>query len=767
MSIYDTLNPEQRSAVYQTEGPVLILAGAGSGKTRVLTHRVAYLIDEEGVNPWNIMAITFTNKAAGEMRERVDRIAGFGAESVWIATFHSSCARILRRYIDRIGFETNFAIYDSDDSKSVIKEVAKKLNIDTKQLREKAIMNAISSAKNELITPDEYARSAGSDFTLSRIASCYREYQNTLKKNNALDFDDLLFKCVELFKTNPDVLKSYQERFKYIHVDEYQDTNTAQFEFIRLLAAGHRNICVVGDDDQSIYKFRGANIRNILDFEEIYPEATVVKLEQNYRSMSTILDAANAVIKHNTARKDKALWTDKGEGEKLIFKQLETAYAEADYVVSDIKKKTSLGEEYRDFAILYRTNAQSRVLEESFIMSGIPYNVVGGTNFYSRREIKDVLAYLKTVDNGRDDLACKRIINIPKRGIGSTSILKIQEYADAHEMSFFDACLNADLIPTLGKGAAKIAPFTNIMRVFRARALEYSLSDLFDDILETVGYIDYLKSLDEDDTDDRIENIDELRNKIVAYEESTDEPSLSDFLEEVALVADIDGVEEDDNRVLLMTFHSAKGLEFPNVYLVGMEDGIFPSGMTLGSDDPTEIEEERRLAYVGITRAEKKLVLTAARSRMMRGETSFNPISRFIREIPSSLFEESVPVRTGKMSHESSAAKLFGTYQGKSTETSSSAFDSYGRPRAKLEPKTTPQSVQPFHLQRQIAAKKAAEAVSNGLSYDVGDRIKHMKYGEGTVMEITPGPKDYQVTVEFDNAGRKIMYAGFAKLQKI
>lgn len=757
MSIYDTLNPEQRSAVYQTEGPVLILAGAGSGKTRVLTHRVAYLIDEEGVNPWNIMAITFTNKAAGEMRERVDRIAGFGAESVWIATFHSSCARILRRYIDRIGFETNFAIYDTDDSKSVIKEVAKKLNIDTKQLREKAILNAISSAKNELISPDEYARMADGDFNKTRIAACYREYQNALKKNNALDFDDLLFKCVELFRTCPDVLQSYQERFRYIHVDEYQDTNTAQFEFIRLLANAHHNICVVGDDDQSIYKFRGANIRNILEFEEIYPEATVFKLEQNYRSMSTILDAANAVIKHNTARKDKALWTNKGEGEKLIFKQLETAYAEADFVVGDIKTKTMQGQNYRDFAVLYRTNAQSRALEESFIMSGIPYNVVGGTNFYSRREIKDILAYLKTIDNGRDDLACKRIINIPKRGIGATSILKIQEYADEHDMSFFDACLNAEYIPTLGKAATKITPFTTIMRVFRARALEYKLSDLFDDVLKEVGYIDYLKSLDEDDTDDRIDNIDELRNKIVTYEESIDEPTLSDFLEEVALVADIDETSEDDNRVLLMTLHSAKGLEFPNVYLVGMEDGIFPSGMTLISDDPTEIEEERRLAYVGITRAEKKLVLTAARSRMMRGETSFNPISRFVREIPSILFEENVPKRTGKMAHDDSAVNLFGVSQG----------GAYGRPRAKLEPKTTPASVQPYHLQMQKAAEDAAASVASGLSYGVGDRIKHMKYGEGTVMEINPGPKDYQVTVEFDNAGRKIMYAGFAKLQKI
>ena len=752
MSIYDSLNPQQKKAVFQTEGPVLILAGAGSGKTRVLTHRVAYLIGEEGINPWNIMAITFTNKAAGEMRERVDRIAGFGAESVWIATFHSSCARILRRYIDRLGYDTNFAIYDTDDSKSVIKDVCKKLNIDTKQLRERTIMNAISSAKNELVGPDEYTRAAGSDYNLSRIASCYREYQKTLKKNNAVDFDDLLFLTVELLKTDAEVLRSYQDRFKYIHVDEYQDTNTAQFEFIRLLADAHHNICVVGDDDQSIYKFRGANIRNILDFEEHYPEATVVKLEQNYRSVSNILDAANAVIRNNRGRKDKSLWTDKGGGNKLIFRQLESAQSEADYITRDIEKGISAGKEYYDYAVLYRTNAQSRILEESFVMRGIPYNVVGGTNFYSRREIKDILAYLKTIDNGRDDLACKRIINIPKRGIGATSIAKIQEYADAHGISFFDACMNADLIPTLGKAVTKIQPFTTMINLFRAKSMEYSLSDLFDNIMEETSYRIYLDDLDEDDTDDRMENIEELRNKIVAYEEGEEMPTLSGFLEEVALVADIDGVEEDDNKVLLMTLHAAKGLEFKNVYLAGMEDGVFPSSMTIGSDDPDEIEEERRLAYVGITRAEEQLTLTAARSRMMRGETSFNPISRFIREIPSDLFEEAVPRRVNRSS-QSSAANLF----------AGSVVKPYSKPYAKVAPKTTPTSAQPYLLK----AGKSAVGISAGLSYGVGDRVRHMKYGEGTVAEIEQKPKDYQVTVDFDQAGRKIMYAGFAKLSKI
>ena len=756
MSIYDTLNAPQKEAVYQMDGPVLILAGAGSGKTRVLTHRVAYLI-EEGINPWNIMAITFTNKAAGEMRERVDRIVGYGAESIWIATFHSSCARILRRYIDRLGYDTNFAIYDTDDTKSIIKEVAKRNNIDTKQLKERTILNAISSAKNELIGPDEYSLSAGNDYTMSRIAACYRDYQRTLKKNNALDFDDLLFKCVELFKTDAEVLHYYQDRFKYICVDEYQDTNTAQFEFVRLLADASRNICVVGDDDQSIYKFRGANIHNILDFEQIYPEAKVIKLEQNYRSTSSILDAANAVIRHNRGRKDKTLWTDKGEGEKVKLEILDNAYEEASFITRDIARQVEGGANYNDFAILYRTNAQSRMLEESMVMSGMPYNVVGGVNFYSRREIKDILSYLKTISNGRDDLACKRIINIPKRGIGATSIAKIQDYADAHGISFFDACQVADQISTLGKSSAKITPFTTAINVLRSRAVDYSLSQLFDNMMEHIGYEKYLEEMDEEDTDDRLENIAELRNKIIAYEEEDPEATLEGFLEEVALVADIDSVEGDDNRVLLMTIHAAKGLEFEHVYLAGMEDGVFPSGMTIASVDPDDIEEERRLAYVAITRAMEHLTITAARARMLHGETSYNPISRFVREIPSELL--SGTVSRPRIVQEAPAKKIF------SAQTPT-VYGQSIKPVAKAAPKRTPAAVQPYILK---SAQNKSETVSSssGLEYGVGDRVRHMKYGEGTVMEINPGPKDYQVTVEFDSAGRKIMYAGFAKLKLV
>ncbi|MCR5594735.1 MAG: UvrD-helicase domain-containing protein [Lachnospiraceae bacterium] len=787
MELSNLLNPMQLEAVYQTEGPVLILAGAGSGKTRVLTYRVAYLI-EQGVSPWNIMAITFTNKAAGEMKERVDAVVGSGAESVWIATFHSSCARILRRYIDRLGYDTNFAIYDTDDSKSIIKEVAKKLNIDTKRIKERTIMNEISSAKNEMMGPDEYKRSYGSDFVLGKIADCYEEYEKALRKNNALDFDDLLLKCVELFKKDEDVLHGYQDRFKYICVDEYQDTNSVQFELVRLLADAHHNICVVGDDDQSIYKFRGANIRNILDFESVYPKAKVVKLEQNYRSTSNILNAANAVIANNTNRKVKTLWTDKGDGENIHFELLDSAWEESHYIAEDIVRKIRKGATYKDFAILYRTNAQSRILEESLVMEGLPYNVVGGTNFYSRREIKDILSYLKTIDNGRDDLACKRIINIPKRGIGATSIIKIQEYADEHGISFYEAVCNATAISTLGKSASKMAPFVNTIEVLKAKNGELSLTDLFDDMMETIRYEQYLEDLAEEDTDDRLENIDELRNKLVIYEETADEPTLSGFLEEVALVADIDGVDDNDDKILLMTLHSAKGLEFKNVYIAGMEDGVFPSNMTIISDDRSELEEERRLAYVGITRAKENLTLTAARSRMIRGETQHYPVSRFVREIPKELLFGQVPerVRGIEDAPKISSYSRSGSYTSETSgdrpyDRNASATGTYVKPVAPVKPvalKGTRQMAKPYILQAtQAASAGKKQNVSSGtvtgnssggpLPYAVGDRVMHSKYGEGSVLDIKPGPKDYQVTVLFDTAGQKIMYAGFAKLQKV
>ncbi len=756
MSIYDTLNEPQKQGVFTVDGPVLLLAGAGSGKTRVLTHRVAYLIDEMGVNPWNILAITFTNKAAGEMRERVDKLIGMGAEQVWVATFHSTCVRILRRYIDRIGYGNNFTIYDTDDQKTLMKEVIKKLDLDPKIYKERSLMSAISSAKDELISPIEYELQAGMDYNKKKIAMVYREYQGALKKNNALDFDDLIVKTVELFKSDAEVLHNYQERFKYIMVDEYQDTNTAQFELVRLLADKYRNLCVVGDDDQSIYKFRGANIRNILDFEKVYEEAKVIKLEQNYRSTQNILDAANSVIQNNEGRKAKVLWTENGSGSRIHFRQFDTAYEEAEYIADDIAHKIKRGEASgKDCAVLYRTNAQSRLLEERMIAEGLPYDVVGGVNFYSRREIKDVLAYLKTIDNGQDDVAVKRILNVPRRGIGQTSMDRIQSYADERNISFFDALQEANQIMTLGRAAAKVEPFVLMIQAFRSKQEYFSLKELVEDVLEKTGYIKVLEDAGEEDAADRIANIDELISKVAYYEETHEEPSLSELLEEIALVSSIDGVEDSDNRVLLMTLHSAKGLEFPNVYLAGMEDGVFPSYMTITSDDKAEMEEERRLAYVGITRAKEELTLTCAKMRMIRGETQYNPLSRFIKEIPNQLLDNTLPSM-------------------RKTEKDLLQDQYDGRPKAILRPRVTVSARKPYIAQG-ISALNELAGISKGtpvgkpeaLDYETGDRIKHVKYGEGTVTNLQKEKRDYKVTVNFDQAGQKVMYASFAKLKRV
>ncbi|MCI9430717.1 MAG: DNA helicase PcrA [Lachnospiraceae bacterium] len=780
MSIYDTLNEQQKEAVYQTEGPVLILAGAGSGKTRVLTHRIAYLIDRCSVNPWNIMAITFTNKAAGEMKERVNHIVGFGSEQVWVSTFHSSCVRILRRYIDRLGYDSNFTIYDTDDQKTVMKDICKRLQIDTKMLKERTILSAISSAKNECISPLAYAKEAEGDFTMQKISTVYTEYQQVLKKNNALDFDDLLVKAVELFRACPDVLESYQERFQYIMVDEYQDTNTVQFEFIRLLSAKRRNLCVVGDDDQSIYKFRGANIRNILDFEKVFPEAKVIKLEQNYRSTQNILDAANHIIQNNIGRKAKALWTDKGAGNTVHFRQFDTAYDEAEFVADDIRnKKREAVTQYGECAVLYRTNAQARLLEERFVLSGIPYHVVGGVNFYARREIKDLLAYLKTVDNGMDDVAVKRIINIPKRGIGATTIARVQNYADEHQISFYDALREADQITTIGKSAAKLAPFVTLIQSFRGKLEYYGLEELLQDIIDATGYVKALEESDEEDAESRLENIDELVNKVIAYEESHEEAKLSEFLEEVALVADIDNVSENDDRVLLMTLHSAKGLEFSHVYIAGMEDGVFPSYMTITSDDPSEIEEERRLAYVGVTRAREDLTLTCARARMLHGETQYNMVSRFLNEIPENLLDHKIPVRKWKAREDESFVTGIGNSRNMSNKSTAAEGNSsmrFGqsdlqtrlRPKAIATPRRTAEENRPFFTKAAGGLGAFSKGMPTGSEpdYTVSDRVRHIKYGEGTVRKIEKGARDYQVTVDFDSAGTKVMYAAFAKLKK-
>lgn len=763
MSIYDTLNEQQKQGVFSVEGPVLLLAGAGSGKTRVLTHRIAYLIEEMGVNPWNIMAITFTNKAAGEMKERVEDLVGFGSDSIWVTTFHSTCVRILRRYIDRLGYDTNFAIYDTDDQKSVVKDICKKLQIDTKTLKERAIMSAISSAKDELISPNEYSLSCGIDYRKQKIATVYQEYQDALKKNNAVDFDDLIMKTVELFKTCPDVLEGYQKRFKYIMVDEYQDTNTAQFELIRLLASANRNLCVVGDDDQSIYKFRGANIRNILDFEKHYPEATVIRLEQNYRSTQNVLDAANAVIRNNRGRKEKSLWTDHGAGNRIHFRPFDTAYEEAEFVADDISRKKREGvADYGECAVLFRTNAQARLLEERFVVEGIPYDVVGGVNFYSRKEIKDLLAYLKTIDNGKDDLAVKRIINVPKRGIGASTIAKVQDYADMKEISFYEALQEADQITSIGKSVSKLSAFVNMIQVFRSKLSYYGLGDLIKDIIETTEYVKELEASDEEDAETRIENIDELISKIVSYEETHDESTLSEFLEEVALVADIDRVDEDSNRVLLMTLHSAKGLEFSHVYLTGMEDGVFPSYMTITADDPDEIEEERRLAYVGITRAKEDLTLCCAKMRMLRGETQYNAVSRFVKEIPQELMDNKVP--TPKTVQIDSEVSKYNPMYNQTLRN---------KPVATVAPKRTATENKPYiaggvgSFGKLGIVKGAGAAAGEKPDYDAGDRVRHIKYGEGTVTFMEPGPRDYKVTVDFDDVGQKIMYAAFAKLKKL
>lgn len=743
MSIYDTLNNEQREAVYHTEGPLLILAGAGSGKTRVLTHRIAYLIEEKGVNPWNILAITFTNKAAGEMRERVDKIVGYGSESIWVSTFHSMCVRILRRYIDRLGYDTNFTIYDADDQKTLIKDVCKYLQIDTKVYKERTLLGAISSAKDELTTPEEYTLQAEGDYTRKKIAQVYTEYEKQLKANNALDFDDLLVKTVQLFQTQPDVLEYYQDRFRYIMVDEYQDTNTVQFQLVSILAGKYKNLCVVGDDDQSIYKFRGANIMNILNFEKVFADTKVIKLEQNYRSTTTILDAANAVIKHNKGRKDKALWTDNGLGEKIQFRQFDNAFDEAEYIVSDIKDAVNTGERtYNDCAILYRTNAQSRMFEEKLVVSNVPYKIVGGVNFYARREIKDLLAYLKTIDNGQDDLAVRRIINVPKRGIGLTTIGRIQDYAADREIGFYDALLAAKGIPAIGRSVGKLESFVALIEHFKAEAEHMSIVQMMDEIIEMTGYVDELKADSDIEAESRLENIEELRNKIAAYEEACQDEggkaTLSGFLEEVALVADIDSLDENTDYVVLMTLHSAKGLEFSQVYLAGMEDGLFPSYMTITADDPAEVEEERRLCYVGITRAKEKLTLTCARRRMVRGETQYNKMSRFLKEIPMNLLstgavftkeEDEVPKKTAyQQAKQAFGAKPF----------------SMGKP------------AQQFKVNK-----------GGGPGYDVGDRVSHVKFGEGLVTQITEGGRDYEVTVEFDSAGIKKMFAMFAKLKKV
>lgn len=769
MSKYDSLNPEQKRAVLHDKGPLLILAGAGSGKTRVLTHRIAYLIEERQVNPWNILAITFTNKAAREMRERVDKLVGYGSEDIWVSTFHSSCVRILRRFADTIGYTRSFTIYDTEDSKTLMRDVCKYLDIDTKKFNERSILSAISKEKDELISPEEYLKDVHGDYVRTKYAQAYAEYQKRLKASNAMDFDDLIFQTVELFQTNQEALRYYQNRFRYIMVDEYQDTNTAQFRLIQLLASGvneygerEYNICVVGDDDQSIYKFRGANIYNILNFEQAFPNATVIKLEQNYRSTKSILNAANEVICNNQGRKTKTLWTENDEGEPVHFTLFESDIEEADCISSEIKRTVEEGKaSYKDFAILFRTNAQSRLFEEKMVLKNIPHKIIGGVGFYDRREIKDILAYLKVINNSADSISLKRIINVPKRGIGLATIDRLNDYAISHDMSFYDALCRASYIPGLERSISKLTSFVSMIEGLKSRVNQdgYPLRDIIDDILDATGYIKSLEEEDPEDAVDRIDNINELVSKLAAYEESSEEkPTLSGFLEDVALVADIDNLEEDNEKVVLMTLHSAKGLEFPYVYMCGMEEGIFPGYLSIYADNPKEeIEEERRLCYVGITRAMKCLSLSAAKHRMLRGETQYNKPSRFVNEIPRYLLKMSVS--------EDKLQSGFGSqHAGKKYSFHESSEDvAFGKPEAPVF-KQPQAGYKPYTAP---SVKQFEGNLSGELSYGIGDKVRHIKFGTGTVLNITKGGRDYEVTVEFPVFGTKKLLSSFANLTKV
>lgn len=740
------LNDKQKEAVLHFEGPLLILAGAGSGKTRVLTHRIAYLIEEHQVPPYHILALTFTNKAANEMRERVNNIIEYGAGSIWVSTFHSTCVRILRRFIDHLGYDNAFTIYDSDDQKSLMKDICKQLNIDTKKYKERTFLNAISSAKDELKTPEQYADEVAKEYNKKIFGRVYKEYQKRLKQNNALDFDDLIMLTVQLFRQNAEILNHYQERFPFILVDEYQDTNTAQFTLLSLLASRYQNLCVVGDDDQSIYRFRGANIHNILNFEKIFPATKVIRLEQNYRSTKNILAAASGVIKHNSMRKEKTLWTTAEAGAPISYGRYDNEYEEAQGIAADIHRQVKDGMSYSDFAILYRTNAQSRVFEEKLIYEGIPYRIIGAVNFYARKEIKDILCYLKTINNSADDIAIKRIINIPRRGIGQTTIGRISDYAFSQEMPFYEALRRVDEIPGCTRASAKIHSFVSLIEHFRMklRGEMYSLEDMTQELLDVTGYVRELEAENTDEANGRIENIESLMNKIVQYEEDNNGGTLNDLLEDIALVADIDTVSDDAEQVLLMTLHSAKGLEFPNVYICGMEETIFPGASAVFGDDPSELEEERRLCYVGITRAMKKLTLTSANQRMRNGEMNFNRPSRFINEIPRHLVKQTYD------------AVLKPETESKPTE--------FSRTKASLYTKNRKN---PFANNPYIQKGMGSASPAGAPDYQVGDRVSHTKFGQGIVRSLTKLTNDYEVVIEFDGFGQRKLRSSFAKLTKL
>jgi DNA helicase II / ATP-dependent DNA helicase PcrA len=733
------MNPQQAEAVKATEGPLLIMAGAGSGKTRVLTHRIAYLMVEKGVNPYNILAITFTNKAAREMKDRINNILGGASENIWISTFHSMCVRILRRDIDRIGMNRNFTILDSTDQQSVIKSILKDKNIDPKKFDARSILGSISSAKNELITPEEFSKTAGGYYD-QVVSDVYTEYQKRLRKNQALDFDDLIMTTIHLFQRVPEVLEFYQRKFQYIHVDEYQDTNKAQYMLVKLMASRFQNLCVVGDSDQSIYRWRGADIANILSFEKDYPRANVILLEQNYRSTKRILQAANEVIQKNSNRKPKNLWTENHDGEKISYYRADSEQTEAQFVTGKIKEMVDSGKrKYSDFAILYRTNAQSRVMEEVLLKSNIEYSIVGGIKFYDRKEIKDILAYLRLIANPDDDISLQRVINVPKRGVGATSVDKIARYAADHDISMFSALEEADFIGLSPKITKAVIEFKEMVKGYTGMQEYLSVTELVEEILEKSGYTDMLKAEKSIESQSRLENLDEFLSVTKSFEQSNDDKSLVAFLTDLALVADIDKLDEDDqpkDSVILMTLHAAKGLEFPVVFLMGMEEGVFPHSRSLMEED--EMEEERRLAYVGITRAEEELYMTNAQMRTLFGQTKMNPVSRFISEIPADLLDDVMA--------ESKSKGPFSSPFGRT------AGGSPSRP-APRKPVTRPV----------VQKTTGGEAVS----WQVGDKASHKKWGTGTVVSVKGSGDSVELDIAFPSpTGIKRLLAKFAPIQK-
>jgi len=769
------LNDRQREAVLATEGPVLILAGAGSGKTRVLVHRIAYLIGEKGVDPGSILAITFTNKAAGEMRQRVDAMVGSDAGRIWVMTFHAFCVRVLRQFADRIGYTRSFTIYDTDDQLALIRSIYKEKNLSDKIAKPKSVLGTISQCKNELLRAEDYKADPRNPYQ-QQAAKVFALYEQKLKENNAMDFDDLIGNAVRLLESDEDARGILNRRFRYLMVDEYQDTNGAQFKLVSLLTEEHRNLCVVGDDDQSIYRFRGADIRNILDFEKRYKDAEVIKLEENYRSTQTILDAANSVISNNKGRKSKTLWTSNGKGGPIRFIRYPTSFDEASGIVRDIKESVAGGKRrYSDHAVLYRTNAMSRLIEEKMLLMNVPYRIVGGVNFYSRREIKDVMAYLKLLVNSDDDLAAARVINVPKRGIGATTLQKAAEYASDGGLTLFDAFCGADRIETLSKKAAdKCRGFAELILKLREESKALPVSETVGKVLEETGYVAELKLEGTDESKERIENLQEVVSKAVQYEGEAEEPSLEGFLEEVALIADIDTVDEDADCVLLMTLHAAKGLEFPAVHIAGMEENLFPSAHAVGELDGGEaVEEERRLAYVGITRAKEELTLTSAKERMVNGNRMLGQTSRFVMEIPRELVEMAGDEQPKR---DPFAGSGDGGFYGAAFGRRFSDEASFGKPPRAFGRSSSYVSRKNSREEKEVsslysgkgAAKKPAPAAdAAGLGYAEGDRVRHVKFGTGTVKEIRDGGRDFEVTVDFDGWGTKKLFAAFAKLKKL